>query len=118
MSTQNADGEKLPKIKHERVTGTTKVEELDVTDRETGKTYPIKQESFTEKEIDNTHLVKIAPMFYYCTDNNKVLMIPFSIQFSVLEVLKMAGGIATNLENFLKEQREAEKAEGEKGKSE
>lgn len=110
MTDQNADGAKLPKIKYERVPGTTKIEELDATDKETGKTYPIKQENFTEKEIEDTHLVKIAPMTYFCTDNNKVLWIPFSIKFSVLEFLQQTAKMSTNLQALIdKIQEEANK---------
>lgn len=93
------DTQKLPGIKRERV-GESKVREFE--QEVDGKTAPMKEETFTEKEIDSVHLVKIAPMFYFCTDNNKVLMIPFSVQFSPTEILKLAAGLAHNLEKMLK----------------
>lgn len=86
----------LPEIKRERIPGSKRVEEF--TENINGKEVPMKKKSYVEKEIDNVHLVKIAPMFYYCTDNNRILMIPFSIQFSVVEFLQLAASMATNLE--------------------
>lgn len=113
--TENADGAKLPKIKYDRVEGTTKVEEMDVTDKDTGKTYPIKQENFVESEIEDTHLIKIAPLTYFCTDNNKVLWIPFSIKFSVIEFLQQTAKMSINLQTLIdKLQEEANKKTEEK----
>lgn len=88
--------ERFP-ILHKKVTDTTK-KQVRIKDDQ-GRHHNATEESFTEAEIDNTHLVKIAPMFYFCPDNNRVLMIPFSIQFSVLEMLKLAAGMAINLED-------------------
>lgn len=115
--TENADGAKLPKIKYDRVEGSTKVEELNVTDKESGKKYPIKQENFTETEIEDTHLIKIAPLTYFCTDNNKVLWIPFSIKFSVLEFLQQTAKMSTNLQALIDQLQDDanKKTESEKG---
>ncbi len=107
MSTNTADetlkkktDQLLPEIKVERLPG-TKVDMFKIKGKN-GKEHEARQETFTEKEIPNTHLTQIAPMFYYCTDNNKILMIPFSIQFSVTEFLKLAASMARNLEKLLK----------------
>lgn len=94
------DKQELPEIKRERVSGTEHTAEFE--EQVNGKKVPMKEVSFTEKEIDSVHLTKIAPMFYFCTDNNKVLMIPFSMQFSPTEILKLAAGLAHNLERMLK----------------
>lgn len=95
----------LPDIKRE-VVGTPTVKESTVKDSK-GKDQPIKEVSTTEREIPNTHLTQIAPMFYYCTDNNKILMIPFSIQFSVTDFLKLAATMSRNLEKLLNLNEEA-----------
>lgn len=93
------DNTKYPSVKREivdeRVRG-----EYEIKDSK-GKKHPVKEVERSEREIDSVHLVKIAPMFYLCTDNYKVLMIPFSIQFSVTEVLQLCAKIATNLEKLL-----------------
>jgi len=86
----------LPEIKRKKVEGTE--HDREFTETVDGKEVPMKEVSFTEEEIENVHLVKIAPMFYYCTDNNRILMIPFSIQFSVVQFLQLAASMATNLE--------------------
>lgn len=112
MADQNINGDlkgtkedsafpKLPEIKHERVSDET-IEKIKITD-DKGKKHDAKSVSFTEKEIDSVHLTKISPLFYFCPDNNKVLLIPFSIQFSPTEILKLAAGLAHNLEKALKE---------------
>lgn len=54
-----------------------------------------------EKEIDIVHLKKIAPMWFYCSDNNKVVMVPFSIQFSMADFFKHCAEAATNMEKEL-----------------
>jgi hypothetical protein len=91
-----------PEIKRERLPG-DKVTKFKIKDSK-GKKHAAKHVQFTEKEIDSVHLVKIAPMFFYCTDNNKILMIPFSIQFSVAETIKMAAQLAQNIKNFLEKE--------------
>ncbi len=103
----------LPEVKHERLPG-TKVDMVTFKDSK-GKEHPGREESFTEKEIPNTHLTQIAPMFYYCTDNNKILMIPFSVQFSVYEFLQLAAKMSGSLQDILNKTEEAKKeAEPEK----
>jgi hypothetical protein len=108
MKTNDLPKEKeLPQVKHERIPG-TKVETVKITDSQ-GKEHNAREETYTEKEIPNTHLTQIAPMFYYCTDNNKILMIPFSVQFTVFEFLKLAATMSGNLEEMLnKAKQEAE----------
>lgn len=90
----------LPGIKYERLPG-TREEDIEVTD-DKGKKHKGKEVHFTEKEIDAVHLKKIGPMFYFCTDNNKVFLIPFSIQFSATDVLNLMAKVAHNLEAELK----------------
>jgi hypothetical protein len=96
--------EDLPQVKHERLPG-TKVDMFKIEDSK-GKPYDARQETFTEKEIPNTHLTQIAPLFYYCTDNNKILMIPVSIQFTTYEFLQLAAKMSGGLENIVKEMEE------------
>lgn len=103
----------LPEVKRELV-GEEKVgDEFEIKDSK-GKGHKAQEVSRTEREIDSVHLVKIAPMYYFCTDNNKILMIPFSIQFSATEVLKHAAGLAQNLEKVLTEIQQQEEKEGDK----
>ncbi len=104
MSIDVPDEKDLPQVKHERVPG-TKVDMVKIRDSK-GKEHDAREETFAEKEIPNTHLVQIAPMFYYCTDNNKVLMIPFSIQFTIFEFLKQAASMSIGMEDVLKKIKE------------
>ena len=90
-----------PQVKRERLPG-TKVDMVTLTDSK-GKKHAGREETFTEKEIPNTHLIQIAPMYYYCTDNNKILMIPFSIQFTIYEFLKQAATMSHNMEALIKD---------------
>lgn len=110
MSTNDINKDELPKVKHERLPG-TKVDMIKLTDSK-GKAHDAREETFTEREIPNTHLTQIAPMFYYCTDNNKILMIPFSIQFTVFEFLQLAATMSGNLEAMIKKAKD-EKTAGE-----
>lgn len=99
--TMSEQKKKLPDIKREKVAEEV-TSEFQVEDSK-GKLHDAKEVTYTEKEIDSVHLVKIAPMYYFCTDNNKVLMIPFSIQFSATEFLRNTAGAAIALEKFLEE---------------
>lgn len=85
----------LPDIKYEKV-GKSNIKEVELPNGQ--KT---QEETFTEKEIEVKNLVKIAPLYFFCPDNNKVLMIPFSIQFSVHEFLKSCATAATSMEDIL-----------------
>lgn len=89
----------LPEVKREKI-NTVKREEFEVTD-DKGKKHEVGQESFTEKEIDSVHLIKIAPMFYFCTDNNKIFMIPFTVQFSAAEFMQQIARMSYGLEGML-----------------
>lgn len=99
-----ADEQELPGVKREKVPGTEFEREFE--QEVDGKKVPMKEVGFAEKEIDSVHLVKIAPMFYFCPDNRKILLVPFSIQFSPTEILKLAAGLAHNLEKMLQEKPE------------
>lgn len=101
MNTTELNEKNLPQVKRERIPG-TKVDMIKIKDSK-GKEHDAREESYSEKEIPNTHLTQIAPMFYYCTDNNKILMIPFSIQFTVYEFLKQAATMSHNMEAILKD---------------
>ncbi len=97
--TEKNINKKYPGVKREIVSEQVKGE-YEISDSK-GKKHPVKEVETTEKEIDSVHLVKIAPMFYFCTDNYKVLMIPFSIQFSVTEILQLCAKIAHGLEKMV-----------------
>lgn len=92
-----------PDILRQQVTDTV-VEEIEITDTETGKTHTAREEGYSEAEIESKHLVKIAPLLYYCPDNRKVLLIPFSIPFSLLEALKFFAEAAHNIEVQIKDE--------------
>lgn len=109
MNTKPIDEKDLPQVKHERLPG-TKVDMVKLTDSK-GKEHDAREESFTEKEIPNTHLTQIAPMFYFCTDNNKILMIPFSVQFTTYEFLQLAAKMSGSLQDILQKMDEAKKPE-------
>jgi hypothetical protein len=98
----------LPGIKRELVSEQAVGPEFEIKDSK-GKAHKAQEVTRTEKEIDSRNLVKIAPMFYFCKDNNKVLLIPFSIQFSATEILKLVAGLATNLEKELQKLSTSEK---------
>lgn len=89
--------EKIPEIKYEQV-GEPTVEEIDLGNGQT-----VEEETYTQKEIEATNLKKIAPMYYFCSDNNKVYFIPFSIQFSLSEALKNLATTAVNLQEVVAE---------------
>lgn len=91
----------LPQIKHERIPGTTKTKKFTETDPKTGKKYKFKEERFVEKEIEAKTLIKIAPMFFICPDNNKVYMVPLTVQMSVMEALEMGAGVAKGVNDYL-----------------
>ena len=55
-----------------------------------------------ESEIETVHLVKIAPMVFLCIDNNKIVMIPFSIQFSQKEYLEHIAKQSVALQTYYK----------------
>lgn len=110
MNDQNTND--APEILRQQVTE-TRIEESEITDTETGKTHKVREEGYTEAEIESKNLVKIAPLLYYCPDNRKVLLIPFSIPFSLLEALKFFAEAAHNIEVQIKEENKKIKAERE-----
>jgi len=112
MNDQNTNDQEAPDILRQQVTETV-VQESEITDTETGKTHKVREEGYSEAEIESTHLVKIAPLLYYCPDNRKVLLIPFSIPFSLLEALKFFAQAAHNIEVQIKEENKKIKAERE-----
>lgn len=66
-----------------------------------GRDHKATERQFTEAEVDDTHLVKIAPMFYFSPDSNRILLIPFSIKFTVFEILQLCARVAHNIETQL-----------------
>lgn len=113
MNDDQIQSDDVPDILRERVTDTI-VEESEITDTQTGKTHGVREEGYSEAEIESKHLVKIAPLLYYCPDNRKVLLIPFSIPFSLLEALKFFAEAAHNIEIQIKDENKKIKAEREK----
>ena len=93
--------EDMPGIKREEISSTVK-SEFSLKDSK-GKSHPVKEVEKVEKEIEARQLIKIAPLFYFCPDNYKVYMIPFTIQFSMTEILQLCAKIATNLEKMATE---------------
>lgn len=53
-----------------------------------------------ETEIESTHLIKIAPLLYLCEDNNKVYLIPFTLEFSQQQFLEYVSKQAIALETY------------------
>lgn len=91
----------LPEIKREKVKGTEKTSVFSETIA--GKKHNLKETTFYEKEIEAKHLIKIAPLYYFCPDNNKVYMVPLSIQFSAKEFMESLAKASTGLANILSE---------------
>lgn len=112
MNDKNTTNQDVPEVLRQQVTE-TKIEESIIMDTETGKTHKVREEGYTEAEIESKNLVKIAPLLYYCPDNRKVLLIPFSIPFSLLEALKFFAEAAHNIEIQIKEENKKIKAERE-----
>lgn len=91
----------MPGIKREVVSSKVR-SEFTMKDSK-GKEHPVKEVEQTEKEIEARQLIKIAPLFYFSPDNYKVYLIPFTIQFSMTEILQLCAKIATNLEKMAEE---------------
>ena len=106
----------LPEIKRERLPG-TKVDMFKIKD-EKGKEHDAREETFAEKEIESVHLTKIAPMFYFCKDNNKILMIPFTMQFTTYEFLQLAAKMSGSLQDILNQAEPKDKVADPKDKNE
>lgn len=81
-----------------------------------GKRVKAKIGSYTEYEPEDTRLIKIAPMVFFSLDSHKVIMVPFTIKFTIEEYLKQLGAMSVNFENILKEIEEAQKEANENGK--
>lgn len=102
------DPKAMPEIKREKVS-TVSVDEFEV-EGSGGKKHQVQEETFTEKEIEITKLVKLAPMYWFSPETNKILLIPFSIQFSVMDFSKQLAGASLNLEEMLKKMADEAKA--------
>lgn len=91
----------IPDPKYDRVSD-SKISEETLPDGT-----PIQTESFTEAEIEVKNLIKIAPLYFYCPDNDKILMIPFSIQFTMTEFLQNIAKAAGKTEEILQQVADA-----------
>jgi hypothetical protein len=97
----------VPKVKRHKVGNSTKFKEKVVDSK--GKERTVKGERFTEAEIDDVRLIKIAPMYYFSLDSHKILMIPFSVKFSPEQFIEHTGKQAVNFNKLLKKAKQAEK---------
>jgi len=88
-----------PQVKYRQVSPLTK--KFIRFKNSEGKKMKAKVKSFTEAEIEDVHLIKIAPMFYFSLDSNKILMIPFSVKFTPEEYLKQTGAQAVNFKELV-----------------
>lgn len=102
------------KVKYQQVDD-TKEEEISVTD-EHGTEHKAKVKSFTEAEMEDLHLVKIAPMYYFSEESRKVIMIPFSLKMTVEEFLRQTAAQAINFEKVINDinERASARAKAEK----
>ena len=97
----------MPGVKREIISSKVR-SEFTMKDSK-GKVHPVKEVEQTEKEIEATQLIKVAPLVYFCPDNYKVYLIPFTIQFSMTEILQLCAKIATNLEKMAEEIQKGQK---------
>lgn len=108
----------IPKIKRERVGKGRKFKEKVVDS--SGKERTLKGEQFAEKEIEDRRLIKIAPFYWFSLDSHKVLMIPFSMQFSPEMFIEQTGKQAVNfqkiIENAKKQEAEFDKIDNGESK--
>lgn len=93
------NGTYTPKIKRRRMPGTTK-EHIKIKDSK-GKTHRAKVKRYTEAEIEDKTLHKIAPMYFFSEESNKVLMIPFSIKMTPEEFTKQTAAQAVNFQKVI-----------------
>lgn len=118
MNDSQSNGKSLKEeleIKRQQV-DETKEEEVTITD-EKGKEHKAKVKSYTEAEMEDLHLIKIAPMYYFSEESRKVIMIPFSLKMSVEEFLRQTAAQAVNFEKVIDEinQRVTERKKQKEG---
>lgn len=89
-------------LKVKRAKGESEFEEVEFEDSK-GETQKAKVERFSEAELEDKHLIKIAPMYYFSEESRKVLMIPFCVKFTVEEYLKQTASQAVNFEAVIDE---------------
>lgn len=106
----------VPQVKYRQVSPLTK--KFIRFKNSEGKKMKAKVKSFSEAEIEDVHLIKIAPMFYFSLDSNKVLMIPFSIKFTPEEFLKQTGAQAVNFKEIIETVNMIEKVDSGETKKE
>lgn len=100
--SQNDEKTDTLDLQVKRTKGESEVEEVEFED-DKGEKHTAKVERFTEAEVEDKHLIKIAPMFYFSEESHKVLMIPFCVKFSVEEYLKQTASQAVNFEAVINE---------------
>lgn len=71
-----------------------------------GKEHDASYQQYTEKMPDNKHLVKFAPKFYYCPDNNMVFEVVLSVQYTWQQFLEQTAKQAVNVDQVIKEGHE------------
>lgn len=107
------DTKDMPEVLRNPVTEKTKF-----TETVEGKDY--KGESFTEAEIPANTMKRIAPLVYWSPDNNKVYLVPFTIQFEFGQFANLLAQMSVNLGTVIDEIQKSKvgKKDNEEGKSE
>lgn len=98
----------LPKIKRERV-GEGVKDKFKVKDAK-GKVHKVSGETYTEKEIETTILVKVAPLVYFCPENYKTYIIPQTLEFTPELYTRQVAKMALNFNNIIKRSEKIMKA--------
>jgi len=73
-----------------------------------GKDHKATIKQFTEYDVEDKRLIKIAPMFFFSLDSHKVIMVPFTMKFSIDEYVKQVGAMSVNFQKLLEEISEQE----------
>lgn len=107
-TTQEKIDKALPDVKVGRTESTKFSEKIAYNHPTKGKKKAtIKGENYSEYELDDIHLTKIAPMLYISAETNKILMIPFSIKYSPQEFAQWLAQASVNVqEHFDKQAKE------------
>ena len=53
--------------------------------------------TYTSKDCDHDHLIKVAPMWYICKNCPKIFMVPFSLQFTYEDAIKHLAKVAIGI---------------------
>lgn len=114
-STQEKIDKALPDVKVGRTESTKFREKVNYTHPTKGKKKTtISGENFSEYELDDVHLTKIAPMLFISEETNKILMIPFSIKYSPQEFAEWLAQASVNVQqHFDKKGKEVANSGGD-----